>query len=166
MSPWLGQSYFTTEQRRARDSILWREFKMGILWHYVSGPLLGFQHRIWPQRRSYPASFHLTATLIYFSAQVLLWFGHLPRLPAIGLALILFSPQWLYVLPIRDHPVFEYRGYSMAAGVALILAWALPWWAVILLCIVWFFVSMARYKLFTSPDLFWARVEEENRNGP
>ena len=96
-----------------------------MLWHYVSGPLLGFRHRIWPQERTGRPVFDILAILIYVSAQALLWAGHLPRLPAVGLALILFSPQWLYVLPIRDHPVFEYRGYSMAAGVALILAWAL-----------------------------------------
>ena len=138
-----------------------------IFWHYYSGPLYGFKQRLWPVERVYPLSFQWLALILYLGQLGILIFGHPPILAKAGLALILFSPQWLYAFHTLPYPVFEYRGYGMAAGVSLIAVEVLRRFPIVLvpLAIVWFVLTVRRSNILVSPLRFWEAAEKEN-HGP
>jgi hypothetical protein len=141
-----------------------------IFWHYVGGALFGFRQRLWPQEKIYSWWWRLAALILFVGQLCVLLFAGLPPVPRVGLALILFSPQWLYVYPI-PYPVFEFRGYGMAAGVTLLTFTAISYSmkyscvAVIALAVCWAWRSRARRHILVDPLRFWARAEEEH-HGP
>lgn len=133
---------------------------------YFGGALIGVRQALWPQERQHSGFAHIFAGLSYLALMLALLLGNLSHLDAFGLALILFSPQWLYVAPV-GHPVFEFRGYGMAAGVALLLGprLALHWWLFAVLVLLWTARSLVRRRILIEPLRFWATAQEENAHG-
>lgn len=132
-----------------------------IFWHYYAGPLIGVRQRLWPSEKSFGRCLQSLALLLYAFQWGILLSNQLPRLAEVGMALILLSPQWGYVLPI-PHPVFEFRGYGMAAGMACVLASVLGFVGVVLVSSVWAWRRHVRLEIVTSPLSFWERAQEEH----
>lgn len=135
-----------------------------IFWHYYGGACLGFRQRLWPEEKHYSGAAQILAILIYVAQLGVLLFVALPAIARLGLALILFSPQWLYAVSPLPHPVFEYRAYGMAAGVALVLGWALTAHPLpaLMLCCVWAWRSYVRRQILVEPLRFWRTAQEED----
>ena len=132
-----------------------------IFWHYYGGALFGFRQRLWPLEKQYYPAFQALAFVLYLLQMGLLMFVHMPQLIQVGLALILFSPQWIYAFHRIPYPVFEYRAYSMPAGVALIIFALLGKWSIVLL-IFWAWRSIIRRHRLIEPLLFWEQAQKEN----
>lgn len=133
-----------------------------IFWHYHGGALFGVRQRLWPNK-SHASMIAMISAILLYSMEWGALLLHLPREAKLGLLLIVLSPQWLYVLPI-DHPVFEFRGYSMAMGVALILSSLLRSTPIMWLVLVvfWAAATLRRRKCVVEPFAFWRRAQEEN----
>ncbi len=136
-----------------------------IFWHYLSGPLAGVRLRFWPAEKPFQILAQGVAGGLFLTIALVFLFAPLTVPIRLGLALILFSPQWLYAFTALPHPIFEFRAYGMAAGVALILAEGLKSYpiAIVALIIVWSRLSLTRYRTLTDPLRFWKRAEEEHR---
>lgn len=137
-----------------------------IFWHYYSGPLIGLRQRFWPLEKQYSPLFKLAAVVLWSLQASLFCMSSTPTPVRLGLALILLSPQWFYCVSPVPHLVFEFRGYSMAAGVALIAAWLLSTHGVLLVTLFVFFAwrSLVRRRILVSPLAFWQKVQEENKH--
>lgn len=136
-----------------------------IFWHYYRGPLLGFHHRLWPVEQEYSFASQLAAVALFLMQFGILLCVHVSPLLRLGLAMLLFSPQWLYVYPV-PHPVFEFRAYGMAMGVALIII-ALGFHPILLalIALLWFRHSVHRHQHITEPLRFWTQAQEEQHHG-
>lgn len=106
----------------------------------------------------------ILALIQYLAILAIPFIPNFPVYVRIGVALIVFSPQWLYVFSPVPHLVFEFRGYGMAAGVAILAAGLLEGYRVlaVALFLFWAWRSLVRRRILTSPIAFWRRVEEEN----
>lgn len=165
-----------------------------IFWHYCRA-LTGVRQRLWPTTRQFSPAMQALALTLYVAQLLILFFGPLPSLARIGLALIVFSPQWVYALPLQfspprtrlehgwllgahgysawgwwryvsavPHPVFEFRGYGMAAGVALLLASFVanhPWMGIPIV-LFWAWRSYVRRQILIDPLRFWRTAQEED----
>lgn len=137
-----------------------------IFWHYYGGALLGFRQRLWPEEETHSSIWKGLAVALYLAQLSILLFVPLATLSRLGLALILFSPQWLYAA-FPSHPIFEYRAYGMALGMALVLAQVFrshPLFAVPV-CVVWAWRSHVRHHILTQPLRFWKCAQEDNSHG-
>jgi len=137
-----------------------------IFWYYIRGPLLGCWQHLWPKEAEFHRQWKIIAIAAYGTLITVFMLANLSTLTRIGLALILFSPQWLYVTP-RPHPVFEFRGYGMAAGIAILLAEVLEshLWLMLALSVFWAWRSYVRRSILIDPLRFWKKVQEDNLNG-
>lgn len=134
-----------------------------IFWHYFSGPLAGFNQRLWPEERTCSPFMKCLAAALYLIPLVVIVMPVQPWL-RLGAAFIMFSPQWLYAFTSLPHPVFEFRGYSMAAGMALIAAGSLAAHPIagFVVFAVWSARSLIRQRILVSPLRFWQQAQKEN----
>ena len=135
-----------------------------IFWHYYGGVLVGFRQKLWPLEQTYSLVWQLAAVALYLAQLGWLLFADMPPVPRLGLALILFSPQWLYTYP-WPHPVFEYRAYGMAIGLALLLASFIHPFVLVPLFIFWTWRSTRRRAVLTDPLRFWKCAQEKELCG-